>query len=88
MPHRIAAREAAARTFVLLKNETDDGGFRYLPLKEGKKLLAFVAAAIVGASAFALDWQSTLGLGFSIPISTFGIKDGDDDFKTTLSMLN
>ncbi|MCR5272524.1 MAG: beta-glucosidase BglX [Lachnospiraceae bacterium] len=36
-PHRIAAREAAARTFVLLKNDKDDSGFSVLPLREEKK---------------------------------------------------
>ena len=49
-----------------------------------KKILAFVAATLFGAAAFAGSWQSTVGLGFAIPISTFGIdEDGADDIKQT-----
>ncbi|MCR5469241.1 MAG: beta-glucosidase BglX [Lachnospiraceae bacterium] len=77
MPHRIAAREAAARTFVLLKNETDDGGFKYLPLKEGKKT-AFVgpfveSQSIMSAWAVTGDEDSCVSVAQALR-ETFGSK--------------
>lgn len=66
-PHRIAAREAAARTFVLLKNESDDAGIKYLPLREEKKT-AFIgpyvdSKSILSAWAVTGDEDSCVSVG-------------------------
>jgi len=67
MPHRIAAREAAARTFVLLKNETDEMGNGYLPLREGTKT-AFIgpyvdSQEIISTWAFTGDLDPVVSVG-------------------------
>lgn len=49
-----------------------------------KKILALVAAMAFGAAAFAGDWQSTVGAGFTLPVTNYGFDEDDVDSQTQI----